>query len=167
MKKEDPTYNPEEEVDALTQDDTYSDEEPAEAEPAKEEPAGISLKEYIKEESREDERPQGTKLSLRKILGGDILYTQAIRKQIWLMLLIIGFFVLYISNRYSCQKDEVEIARLKKKKKNSQYKALAISSELTEHCRESHVLDMLKENNDSLLHTADQPPYIIIVNGNE
>ena len=49
MKKEDPTYNPEEEVDALTQDDTYSDEEPAEAEPAKEEPAGISLKEYIKD----------------------------------------------------------------------------------------------------------------------
>ena len=90
MKKEDPTYNPEEEDDALLQDDAYSDEEPAEAEPADEEPAGISLKEYIKEESREDERPQGTRLSLRKILGGDILYTQAIRKQIWLMLLIIG-----------------------------------------------------------------------------
>ena len=141
MKKEDPTYNPEEEDDALLQDDTYSDEEPAEAEPADEEPAGISLKEYIKEESREDERPQGTRLSLRKILGGD--------------------------NRFSCQKDEVEIARLTKLLKNSQYKALAISSELTEHCRESHVLDMLKENNDSLLHTADQPPYIIIVNGNE
>ena len=34
---------------------------------------------------------------------------------------------------------------------------------LTEKCRESHVLDMLKQNNDSLLHIADQPPYIIYV----
>jgi N6-L-threonylcarbamoyladenine synthase len=27
--------------------------------------------------------------------------------------------------------------------------------------RESHVLDILKQNKDSLLHIADQPPYII------
>ena len=37
------------------------------------------------------------------------------------------------------------------------------SSTLTEKCRESHVLDALKQNKDSLLHVADQPPYIINV----
>lgn len=169
MKTEDPYYHTDD-ADILEQDDAFIDEEEqeaGEAEKPEEDEKGLSLKEYIKEESVEDERPQPTRLSLRKILGGDILYTKAIRKQIWLMMLIIGFFVLYISNRYSCQKDQVEIALLNKQLKNAQYKALAISSELTEHCRESHVLEMLKENNDSSLHPADQPPYIIIVNRNE
>lgn len=168
MRKEDQEYVPND-IDNEPLDGAYTDEEEEmEMEPeANENGRTISLKEYIKEASEDDEQPQGTRLSLRKILGGDILYTRAIRKQIWLMMLIIGFFVLYISNRYSCQKDEVEIALLKKQLENSQYKALAISSELTEQCRESHVLEMLKANNDSTLHTADQPPYIIIVNENE
>ncbi len=168
MRKEDQEYVPND-IDNEPLDGAYTDEEEEmEMEPeANDNGRTISLKEYIKEASEDDEQPQGTRLSLRKILGGDILYTRAIRKQIWLMMLIIGFFVLYISNRYSCQKDEVEIALLKKQLENSQYKALAISSELTEQCRESHVLEMLKANNDSTLHTADQPPYIIIVNENE
>ena len=34
---------------------------------------------------------------------------------------------------------------------------------LTEKCRESHVLDALKNNKDSLLHIADQPPYKIYI----
>jgi len=174
MKKDNQEYNTEEvmadipaEDDIMPEDDIYTEDEDAEAEAENDAANRISLKEYIKEESQEDEQPQTARLSLRKILGGDILYTSAIRRQIWLMMLIIGFFMLYISNRYSCQKDQVEIALLNKTLKNSQYKALAISSELTEHCRESHVLEMLKANNDSTLHTADQPPYIIIVNENE
>ena len=46
-------------------------------------------------------------------------------------------------------------------------KALASSSELTEMCRESNVLEMLKNNKDSILHIANQPPYIINVPENE
>lgn len=30
-------------------------------------------------------------------------------------------------------------------------------------CRESNVLEMLKNNKDSILHIANQPPYIINV----
>ena len=47
------------------------------------------------------------------------------------------------------------------------FKALASSSELTEMCRESNVLEMLKNNKDSILHIANQPPYIINVPENE
>ena len=47
--------------------------------------------------------------------------------------------------------------------KDAKFKALSSSSTLTEKCRESHVLDILKQSNDSLLHQADQPPYIIEV----
>ena len=53
------------------------------------------------------------------------------------------------------------IDRLENDLKDAKYKALSSSSTLTEKCRESHVLDVLKQNKDSLLHQADQPPYII------
>ena len=41
------------------------------------------------------------------------------------------------------------------------YKALASASLLTEKCRQSRVLELLKENNDTLLSIPDRPPYII------
>ena len=57
----------------------------------------------------------------------------------------------------------ITIDQLELKLKDAKYKALSSSSTLTEKCRESHVLDILKQNQDSLLHQADQPPYIIEV----
>jgi hypothetical protein len=44
---------------------------------------------------------------------------------------------------------------------DAKYRALSCSSTLTEKCRESHVLEALKQNKDSLLHVANQPPYLI------
>ncbi|MDY6205279.1 MAG: FtsL-like putative cell division protein [Prevotella sp.] len=122
-----------------------------------------SLKEVIEETAREDEQPQSTKLTLREILGGDILYTKQVRQQIWLILIISVFAVLYVGNRYSCQKSLIEIDRLNTILQKSKYKALSISSELTEVCRESNVLGHLKECQDSTLKIASQPPYIIKV----
>ena len=118
----------------------------------------------IAENAREDERPMSSSLTLRKILGGDILNADAIRRQVWLFLLIALFGVFYISNRYSCQKKQVEIDQLTKKLKTTKYKTLSLSSILTERCRESQVSELLRANNDSTIHPADQPPYIIIVN---
>ena len=45
--------------------------------------------------------------------------------------------------------------------KDAKYKALSSSSTLTERCRESQVLKVLRESHDSLLRISDQPPYII------
>lgn len=122
-----------------------------------------TLKEVIDETAREDEQPSSSSFTLRKILGGDILNTATIRKQIWLILLITVFVVLYISNRYSCQQKQLEIDKLTTKLNNYKFKTLSTSSMLTEKSRESHVLEMLRVNNDSTIHTADQPPYIIMV----
>ena len=137
------------------------EEATAPAEEIVEEPS--SLREAIKETATEDEAPQSKNFTLRKILGGDILSTQTIRSQIWVILLITAFLIIYISNRYSCQQDLIQIDKLQKELQDAKYKALASSSQLTEKCRESHVLDMLKANNDSLLKIANQPPYIIKV----
>ena len=45
--------------------------------------------------------------------------------------------------------------------KDAKYKALSSSSTLTERCRESQVLRVLRQVGDSLLHVSDQPPYKI------
>ena len=140
---------------------------PEKAQPTNDEPKhedeGPSLKEIIREQATEEEAPQASNFTLRKILGGDILSTQAIRRQVPLFLLITLFLIIYISNRYSCQKYLIEIDQLNKELTDAKYRALSSSSQLTERCRESHVLDLLKNNQDSVLKIASQPPYILTV----
>jgi hypothetical protein len=98
---------------------------------------------------------------LRKILGGDILTAQMVRSQIWLIVIIVIFSTIYVAFRYQCQQDLIQIDKMEETLKDAKYRALSSSSSLTERCRESHVLEMLKQNKDSLLHMPDQPPYII------
>jgi hypothetical protein len=124
-------------------------------------PDELSLKEVIQKQAIEGEAPQSRTLSLRKILGGDILNTAAVRRQIWLLILIVFFLILYISNRYSCQQDIIEIDHLQSELQDAKYKALSSTSQLTEKSRESNVLKLLKNNEDSVLKMANQPPYII------
>ena len=113
--------------------------------------------------SDEGEAPQAFTFTLKKILGGDILTTQTMRNQIGVFLLITLFLIFYIANRYSVQKDLIEIDRLQDELQDTKYKALSSSSQLTEKSRESHVLELLKNNKDSVLKIATQPPYIINV----
>ena len=123
----------------------------------------LELKEAIAQQAIEVEAPLSSNFTLRKILGGDILTAHIIRRQIWLLILVVFFIIIYISNRYSIQKDLIEIDQLQKELQDAKYKALSSSSQITEKSRESNVLDMLKNNKDSILHIATQPPYIINV----
>ena len=122
-----------------------------------------SLSEVIRQQATEDEAPQSRTFSLRKILGGDVLSTSFMRRQVWLCVLIALFIVIYIGNRYSCQQDIIEIDALQKELKDAKYKALSSNSKLTELSRQSNVLEMLKNNKDSTLKMPTQPPYIITV----
>ena len=76
-----------------------------------------TLKDVIQEQAREDESPLASRLSLRKILGGDILYAQALRKQIGLMLLITFFLILYISFYFLRKAQETALKQKRKEKK--------------------------------------------------
>lgn len=115
----------------------------------------------IKEKASEEDPKLTSALTLRTILGGDFLTADMVRRQIWLFILMVVFCVAYVAIRYQCQQDLLAIDKLEKELLDAKYKALTSSSTLTEKCRESHVLDALKQNKDSLLHVADQPPYII------
>ena len=114
-------------------------------------------------EATESDAPLTSNLTFMKIIGGDILNTSTIRKQIWLLLLITAFIFVYIANRYSCQQYLIEIDQLTKELQDAKYKSLSSNSQITEKSRESHVLRLLRESNDTTLHMPDQPPYIINV----
>ena len=120
-----------------------------------------SLQEAIKEQAREDEAAQSTTFTLRKILGGDFLTAEMLRRQIGVILLIVVFVIIYISNRYSCQQKMLEIDKLNVELQDAKYRSLSSASELTERCRESNVLEMLRNNRDSTLKIPTLPPYII------
>ncbi len=115
----------------------------------------------IKEKAKEEDPKLTPTLTLRTILGGDFLTADMVRRQIWLFVLLVAFCIAYVAIRYQCQQDLLAIDKLEKELLDAKYKALSSSSTLTEKCRESHVLDALKQNKDSLLHIADKPPYII------
>jgi len=153
-------------IQQLTEDDRQRDSEPAEGHAGAEEPADAkdTLKETLQKikNSAQEEDPRPTsQLSLRTILGGDLLTTEMVRSQIWLFVLIVGFSIIYVAFRYQCQQDMINIDRLEGELKDAKFRAMSSSSTLTEKSRESHVLEVLKQNKDSLLDQADQPPYII------
>ena len=55
------------------------------------EPMVESLKQAIVKQAIEEDEPLSARFTLRKILGGDILSAQAIRSQIWLIVLVVFF----------------------------------------------------------------------------
>jgi len=117
----------------------------------------------IKATAKEEDPKLSSAMTLRSILGGDFLTAEMVRHQIWLIVLIVLFTIVYVAFRYQCQQDMIAIDKMEKELLDAKYKALSSSSTLTEKCRESHVLDALKNNKDSLLHIADQPPYKIYI----
>ncbi len=148
--KKDSTINNNDENTMKPVDDTAADE-------------GLTFSKVIEEQATEGEAPMSRTFSLRKILGGDLLNTAFVRRQVLLFLLISLFVVIYIANRYSCQQDIIQIDALQKELKDAKYKALSSNSKLTEESRQSNVLEMLKNNKDSTLKMPTQPPYIITV----
>ncbi len=148
--KKDSTINNNDENTTKPIDDTTADEV-------------LSFPKVVEEQATEGEAPMSRTFSLRKILGGDLLNTSFVRRQVLLFLLISLFVVIYIANRYSCQQDIIQIDALQKELKDAKYKALSSNSKLTEESRQSNVLEMLKNNKDSTLKMPTQPPYIITV----
>lgn len=149
-----------EEEQVLTEDNSTTT--PIEEEEEEENDTELrDIKAAIEEQAREDEQPQSSNFTLRKILGGDILSAQLLRNNIWLIVIIVIFNIIYISNRYSVQKYLIEIDKLQNELEDAKYRALSSSSQLTEKTRESHILDILKTRKDSVLKMSDRPPYII------
>ena len=146
-------------VGPQTENDNIIATETTQQEPAEKEE--MSTLEKIRNTVKEDTPKPTSQISLQKLLGGDLLNGDTVRRQIWLIVLVTFFVLIYIAARYQCQQDIIEIDKLEKELAEAKYKAMSSSSELTERCRESHLLKMLQANNDSLIRTSELPPYKI------
>lgn len=133
------------------------------SEEAEAERVAEAIRQAIEEQAREDENPHSTNYTLRQIIGGEMLQTGVMRKNVGLMVVVGLFLFVSVTNRYSVQEKLKEINRLEAKLKDAKYRALATGSKYTEKTRLSFVLQALRNSKDSILKIPDQPPYKIQV----
>ena len=145
-------------------DHTAISEQQGEAEP--EDPVADSAQplpsigEMIRQEVKEGEEVPPGNFTMSRVLGGTLILT-IFQRQVKLLLLITVFLIIYITCRYQCQKQMVEIDRLERKLVTVRYKATVYSCELTEMSRESNIIDLLGQRGDSTLVIPNEPPYKI------
>ena len=90
-----------------------------------------------------------------------IIDGQWVRRQIVLILLIVGGIIFYITNRYQAQKDIIELVQLQNELKDMKFRVLTRSSELTLKTRQSELEKQLKNFGDSTLQVTNEAPCII------
>ena len=123
------------------------------------------LKETLKQmssQAREGDEAPSASLRFRDVLGGDFLWA-LVRRQLWLIILIVLIVTAYVAVRYQCQQDAIDIAQLEKDLEGAKFESLSSSSNLTRMSRQSNIEKMLEAADSTGLHPADQPPYIIDV----
>lgn len=121
----------------------------------------ITLGEQPKNEQKQQKKNANAKgMSFKNILGGDILANDFFKRQTKLLILTMILTIFYISNRYSCQQEMIEIDRLKKDLTDIKYDALTRSSELMEKSRQSRIEEYISTQ-ESELQTSTNPPYLI------
>lgn len=170
MKQDDVQFD----VEAATgTDDQQPAEEPAadSQEPAddSQEPTADDNKERLKEKLKQmrnqtsegDEAPS-TSLRFRDVLGGDFLWA-LVRRQLWLIILVVLIITAYVAVRYQCQQDAIDISQLERDLEGAKFESLSSSSNLTRMSRQSNIEKMLQAADSIELHPATQPPYIIDV----
>lgn len=101
-----------------------------------------------------------SKVTLASILGGDILGGRWFRKQFWYMVMIVAMLIVYVSNRYSCQQEQILTKVLNDTLVDRRYKALTRSSQLKERMRRSYIEESLV---DTTLQTAVTPSFYLQV----
>ena len=111
-------------------------------------------------QKKQKENASPKHMSIRSILGGDILANDFFKRQTSLLILIMILTILYIDNRYTSQQELIEIDRLKKELTDIKYDALTRSSELMEKSRQSRIEEYISAE-ESHLETATNRPYLI------
>ena len=111
-------------------------------------------------QKKQKENASPKHMSIRSILGGDILANDFFKRQTSLLILIMILTILYIDNRYTSQQELIEIDRLKKELTDIKYDALTRSSELMEKSRQYRIEEYISTE-ESHLETATNRPFLI------
>lgn len=135
----------------------------------------IEIKQY--EESEEEKPKKRTRkqivsdedddedenITLKSILGGDILQSKKLVKQIGYIVFLVFLLIVYTGNRYAGQQDAIKIKDMEKLLTDVRNKSITVSAELTNLTRQSSIEKALKEYGDSTLVNATSPRYNITV----
>ena len=97
---------------------------------------------------------------LKSWIDGDVLLSPFWNRQMGLVLLVSALIIVYVSNRYAFQQEQVQIQKLREKLDDVKYEALARSSELMEKSRESNIQQYIKEQG-SALQMSTFPPVVV------
>ncbi|HIT84111.1 MAG TPA: hypothetical protein IAA99_07965 [Candidatus Avibacteroides faecavium] len=97
------------------------------------------------------------------MLDGEVLLLPFFKRQFKLIVLIVVLAILYVSNRYSAQQEQIEIKKLKAELIDARYMSLSRSSELMKESRQSNVQKVL-EDNKSEVKASTQPPILLEAN---
>ncbi len=131
-------------------------EETEDTETATEAADNEAIKRYVEDEEDEDEFGE---ISLKSILGGDILQSKFFVRQVIFVLFVVALMLAYTANRYNSQQEIITIDSLKLKLQEERYNVLTQSSELLNLSRQSNIEVKLKENGDSALVNPTTPPF--------
>ena len=116
--------------------------------------------EVLKKYTDEDNDDMG-EISLRSILGGDILQSRFIMKQVLFIMFCVVLMLFYTGNRYASQQDAITIDSLRTTLQEVKFNVLTQSSELMNTMRQSNIERNLRNTKDSVLQNPITPPYLI------
>lgn len=117
---------------------------------AREEQARKSFRQFISDDDGE------SPITLRSILGGDMFGGRRFRRQMWYFFMLCIMAVVYVANRYACQRAEIRREELSNELQDRKFKALTAAAELTEFSMRTNVEENLP---DSTLHTSTRAAY--------
>lgn len=100
-------------------------------------------------------------VSLRSVLGGDILQSRFVVNQVLFIMFCVLLTLFYTGNRYASQQDAITIDSLQTELQKVKYNVLTQSSVLMNLSRQSNVERRLRTTKDSVLQTPITPPYLI------
>ncbi|MBQ3998011.1 MAG: hypothetical protein II644_01595 [Paludibacteraceae bacterium] len=99
--------------------------------------------------------------NIQSWLNGDWLRSQKIREQYPLIGLIVGLIFLYILTGYQAVKQQHRLTDTKKEMLDAKFRYMTISAELTNTTRQSHIINVLKENGSTLQENTKPPTKIL------
>ena len=114
------------------------------------------------QEKNQEEKPKKKKKGnlLGQILSGKALRSELFLNNIWLMLLIVFYSFIYVSNRYAYRQERKHIKQLKVELQDAKYMLLTKQSEFSEKSRQSNIENYVNKY-QSQLKTAKNPPFTI------
>ena len=95
-----------------------------------------------------------------RLLDGDLLMHPFVKRNLGLIVLIVGLAILYEGNRYACQKDLVRIRRCQAELLDLRNESVVLNNDLRVKSLRSNIQTRL-ENENSSLKPATNAPIVI------